>query len=169
MTAGPASATVTEAPASILSHEVQLPCGAVLPNRLAKAAMTEGLADERNDVTEELLTLYRRWATNGLGLMLTGNVQVDRTHLERPGNIVVDERTDLAAHSRLAAVGTVGGRHFWVQINHTGRQTPEGVNPQSPRSPRHQSGHPKRRATPGCVVRRPLDQMIEPAWNGRGK
>ena len=33
-----------------LAQPLTLPCGAVLPNRLCKAAMTEGLADELNRV-----------------------------------------------------------------------------------------------------------------------
>ncbi|RSY82028.1 NADH:flavin oxidoreductase [Sphingomonas koreensis] len=129
MTADLANSAPIAVPDVVITDTIELPCGAVLSNRLAKAAMTEGLADERNNVTEALLTLYKRWALNGVGLMLTGNIQVDRTHLERPGNIVVDEETDLAALRRLAAVGTDSGQHFWVQINHTGRQTPASVNP----------------------------------------
>ncbi|PZU56843.1 MAG: NADH:flavin oxidoreductase [Sphingobium sp.] len=117
-----------KAQSPLLTSSLNLPCGAVLPNRLAKAAMTEGLANARNDVTEELIALYRLWASNGLGMMLTGNIQIDRGHLERPGNIVVDEQTDFEALKSLANVGTESGNHFWVQLNHTGRQTPASVN-----------------------------------------
>ena len=113
----------------LLADALKLPCGAVLSNRLAKAAMTEGLADPNNNVSDELIRLYGLWAENGLGMMLTGNVQVDRAHLERPGNMVVDATTDLAALARLAAVGTEHRQHFWVQLNHTGRQTPAAINP----------------------------------------
>lgn len=123
------SASAPTARSPILTTSLKLPCGAVLLNRLVKAAMTEGLADARNDVTDELLTLYRLWASNGLGLMLTGNVQIDRAHLERPGNIVVDDQTDMEALKRLAVVGTERGNQFWAQLNHTGRQTPASVNP----------------------------------------
>ena len=50
-----------------LAQPFTLPCGAVLPNRLCKAAMTEGLADENLNATERHVTLYRRWAEGGAG------------------------------------------------------------------------------------------------------
>lgn len=114
---------------SQVSQPLVLPCGAVLPNRLAKAAMTEGLADGMNRATERHATLYRRWAEGGAGLLITGNVQVDRTHLERPGNIAIDGNGGLDALARMAKAGTAGGNHLWMQINHPGRQTPASVNP----------------------------------------
>lgn len=109
--------------------ELSLPCGAVLKNRLAKAAMTEGLADPLNRATDKHLRLYERWARNGFGLMLTGNVQVDRRQLERPGNIAIDGNAGLEALRKLAAVGTRDGAHFWMQINHPGRQTSAAIHP----------------------------------------
>ena len=114
-------------PVSIHS-ELRLPCGAVLRNRLAKAAMTEGLADTLNRVSERHYTLYRRWLKNGFGLMLTGNVQIDRSHLERPGNIAVDGNGGIDGLRKLARIGTQDGAHFWMQINHPGRQTPASVH-----------------------------------------
>jgi 2,4-dienoyl-CoA reductase-like NADH-dependent reductase (Old Yellow Enzyme family) len=112
-----------------LNRPLRLPCGAVLKNRLAKAAMTEGLADEMNRATDRHLVLYERWARNGLGMMLTGNVQIDRRQLERPGNIAIDANGGLDALRRLARVGTRDGAHFWMQINHPGRQTSAAIHP----------------------------------------
>src|SRR3546814_10601893 len=37
-----------------LSQPIMLPCGAVLSNRIAKAAMSEGLSDSRNHATPRL-------------------------------------------------------------------------------------------------------------------
>jgi 2,4-dienoyl-CoA reductase-like NADH-dependent reductase (Old Yellow Enzyme family) len=110
----------------------RLPCGALLKNRLAKSAMTEGLADSRNRATARHARLYRRWAEGGAGLLLTGNVQIDRAHLERPGNVVFDARPDDVHRVALAEwvkAGTADGTHLWVQLNHAGRQTPKAVNP----------------------------------------
>ncbi len=70
---------------NILAQPVTLPCGAVIPNRLAKAAMTEGLATPRGVPTPELDRLYGLWSDGGAGLLLSGNIQVDADHLERPG------------------------------------------------------------------------------------
>ena len=104
-----------------------LPCGAVVPNRLCKAALTEGLADELNRATARHERLYRAWSEGGAGLVVTGNVQVDRRYLERPGNVVIDGNGGLEALERYAAAGTVAGNHLWMQVNHPGRQTPSHV------------------------------------------
>jgi 2,4-dienoyl-CoA reductase-like NADH-dependent reductase (Old Yellow Enzyme family) len=110
-----------------IASELGLPCGATIKNRLCKAAMTEGLADARNRATPRHVTLYRRWAEGGAGLLLTGNVQVDRRYLERAGNIVIDgpqESSQLTALEAMAEAGAAGGTHLWMQISHAGRQTP---------------------------------------------
>ena len=78
----------------ILARPLELPCGAVMPNRLAKAAMTEGLATPQGVPTVELERLYGAWSDGGAGLLLSGNIQVDRLHLERPGNVVIETAPD---------------------------------------------------------------------------
>ncbi len=122
---------------AILAQPLTLPCGAILPNRLAKAAMTEGLADSQGRPTPELDRLYGIWSDGGAGMLLSGNIQIDRDHLERPGNIVIDREPDTgmaAALARLASAATRNGNHFWAQISHAGRQTMKAVNP-SPKAP----------------------------------
>ncbi|MEE4153683.1 MAG: NADH:flavin oxidoreductase/NADH oxidase family protein [Erythrobacter sp.] len=121
----------------ILASPLALPCGAALPNRLAKAAMTEGLADPQGLPTPELARLYRLWSQGGAGLLISGNVQIDADHLERPGNVIIDH--ELTTHERGAlrewtAAGTENGNHFWAQISHAGRQTMAAVNPH-PKAP----------------------------------
>jgi len=115
-----------------LSEPLRLPCGQVLPNRLAKAAMTEGLADPKNRATERHVRLYKRWAEGGLGLLLTGNIQIDRRHLERAGNVVIEgpqSPEQIAALKVWTAAAKSGGAQVWAQISHAGRQTPKAVNP----------------------------------------
>ena len=121
-------------PSALLSQPLVLPCGAVLPNRLCKAAMTEGIADQYLRATPRHETLYRRWSEGGAGLLLTGNVQIDRRVLERPANVAIDVTdpmtTNAEARARLkrwSAAGTVAGNHLWMQINHGGRQSPRYV------------------------------------------
>ena len=59
----------------LLGAPLALPSGATLPNRLAKAAMSEVLADpETQGPTDELIRLYERWARSGAGLLITGHV-----------------------------------------------------------------------------------------------
>lgn len=110
-----------------LGDPLQLRCGLSLTNRIARAAMTEGLANARNDPTPRHDRLYGTAAAGGPGLMLTGNVMIDRRHLERARNVVVDAATDEAALRRWAAacaeVPTL------VQLSHPGRQVTRTVNP----------------------------------------
>ena len=76
----------------LLAQPFVLPCGAVLPNRLCKAAMTEGLGDDFLRATALHESLYRQWSEGGAGLLITGNVMIDRHILERPGNVAIDPR-----------------------------------------------------------------------------
>jgi 2,4-dienoyl-CoA reductase-like NADH-dependent reductase (Old Yellow Enzyme family) len=84
--------------------------------------MSEGLADSGNQSTPRLEALYRSWAGSGAGLLLSGNIQVDRWHLERPNNVVIDDDSGRAQLARFAETGTSQGAHFWAQLSHTGRQ-----------------------------------------------
>lgn len=120
-----------------LNEPLKLPCGAVLSNRIAKAAMTEGLADIHGRPTPELDRLYGIWSDGGGGLQISGNVQIDANHLERPGNVIIDKMADedmRTALKRWTASATRGGNHFWAQISHAGRQTMKAVNPH-PKAP----------------------------------
>ncbi len=105
-----------------ITEPLTLPCGAVLPNRIAKSAMTEGLCDASGRANERHARLYRRWAEGGAGLQVTGNVMVDWRYLERPGNVVVEDESGMAELARWAQAGTAGGNHLWAQISHPGRQ-----------------------------------------------
>lgn len=113
-----------------ISDPLSLPCGGAIKNRLCKAAMTEGLADARNRATDHHVTLYHRWAEGGAGMLLTGNVQVDRRYLERAGNVAIDGEQDnaqLDALAKWAEAGTANNAHLWMQISHAGRQSPKDV------------------------------------------
>jgi 2,4-dienoyl-CoA reductase-like NADH-dependent reductase (Old Yellow Enzyme family) len=118
----------------MIEQPLTLPSGAVLPNRLAKAPMTERLADPLNRATPELVRLYEVWARGGAGLQITGNIPVDRDHPEAVGNVVMDEFGDLDALRPMAAAARAGGAPAWAQISHAGRQTPKVVNPH-PKAP----------------------------------
>ena len=122
---------------SLLAQPLTLPCGATVANRLSKAAMTEGLATADGVPTVELNRLYGIWSDGGAGILLSGNIQVDRDHLERPGNVVIDREPDAAMRAALASwaqAATRNGNHFWAQISHAGRQTQKIVN-KAPKAP----------------------------------
>jgi 2,4-dienoyl-CoA reductase-like NADH-dependent reductase (Old Yellow Enzyme family) len=128
---------MTTSAIAALSAPLALRSSERLPNRLAKAAMTEGLATPDGRPTRELETLYRTWAAGGAGLLITGNVVIDRAHRERPGNVVIASPPDPEMKillKRWAEAAREHGAGLWMQISHAGRQTPAVVNPR-PKAP----------------------------------
>jgi 2,4-dienoyl-CoA reductase-like NADH-dependent reductase (Old Yellow Enzyme family) len=97
-------------------------------NRLFKSAMSEQLADRDNAPTEKLIHLYQAWASGGTGLLVTGNVMIDRTALGEPLNVALDERSDLSLFKRWAQAGTDHDTQLWMQLNHPGKQIPNFLN-----------------------------------------
>ncbi|MEL6258580.1 MAG: NADH:flavin oxidoreductase/NADH oxidase family protein [Pseudomonadota bacterium] len=114
-----------------INSPLTLPTGLTLKNRLVKAAMTECLAGGDNRAHSGHARLYGIWADGGLGLQITGNVQVDRAHLEDPANIAVagpQSPEHLQMLSAMAEAGRANGCKIIVQLSHAGRQTPKLVN-----------------------------------------
>ncbi len=111
-----------------LGSPLELPCGAVLPNRFAKAAMSEHLAEWDNAPGEHLQNLYRRWSAGGTGLLISGNVMIDSASMESRRNVSLEASAQLEPLRRWAAAGRESGSHFWLQLNHPGRQTPRSIN-----------------------------------------
>ena len=81
---------------------LQLPCGRMLPNRIMKAAMSEALANAGHSPDGRLEQLYRTWSQGGYGLLINGNVMVDRTQLGEPGNVVIEDDRDRDGLTRWA-------------------------------------------------------------------
>lgn len=113
---------------NLLNQPLLLPNGAVFRNRLAKAAMSETLGTYDNRPTPELIRLYRRWAASGLGLIMTGNVMIDRRALGEPGNVVIEDEADVPVLRQWAQAVTGQGTAIWAQLNHPGKQSSKGLN-----------------------------------------
>ena len=113
-----------------VTDSLKLPSGSVLKNRLAKSAMSETLGTYDNHPTQALATLYRRWARGGTGLLITGNVMVDRRALGEPKNVVIEDDQDLFKLQQWAQAGQETGAQHWVQLNHPGKQSPNILSPQ---------------------------------------
>ncbi|HSS23724.1 MAG TPA: NADH:flavin oxidoreductase/NADH oxidase family protein, partial [Mycobacterium sp.] len=86
-------------------------------------ALSEGLGDKQNSPDRRLERLYTSWSQGGYGLIVTGNVMVDRTQLGEPGNVVIEDERNLDALSRWAKTTKDAGVPIWVQLNHPGRQS----------------------------------------------
>ena len=140
-----------------LNQSIELPCGIQIKNRIAKSAMTEGLASLEGIPTDSLARLYGIWGSGGAGLLLSGNIMVDKSHLERPGNVIFDGPVSQTANSAILAwtdAGQCQGAQVWAQISHSGRQTLKIVNAK-PKAP---SAVPLK--LPGGDFGRPIELSI---------
>lgn len=113
---------------NLLNQPLQLPNGTLLRNRLAKSAMSEALGTYDNHPTAQLVTLYQRLAQSGIGLLFSGNVMIDRRALGEPGNVAIEDESDLPMLKQWAEAATNQGAALWVQLNHPGKQSPNGLN-----------------------------------------
>ena len=114
---------------SLLFQPLTLPNGQIVPNRIAKAAMEENMANAAHLPGSELLRLYRQWGAGGSGMILTGNVMVAADAVTGPGGVVLDARQPLAPFRDWAKAGNAHGARMWMQINHPGRQVFVATNP----------------------------------------
>lgn len=103
--------------------QLVLPNGATIKNRIAKAAMAEGLASKGQLPDERLAQLDKTFSNGGVGLIITGNVMIDPNALGSPGDVVLTKETNLAPFKKWAESARSNGSHIWMQINHPGRQT----------------------------------------------
>ncbi|KAL3484213.1 hypothetical protein BJX62DRAFT_58952 [Aspergillus germanicus] len=115
-----------------INEPLELKCGLVLPNRLVKAAMAEGLADKGHLPGERISRVYNEWAKGGWGALLTGNIQVDVQHLGGYGDLATrsyqaHESQSLDAWNKYAETCQEHGTPAIAQICHPGRQSPRGA------------------------------------------
>ncbi|WP_254097298.1 hypothetical protein [Aquimarina sp. Aq107] len=87
----------------MISTDFKLPCGVILSNRLVKSAMTERISNSKFEPTEGHERLYRDWSKTGAGLLITGNVVIDRKHLESAGNVCFDDEKNASQIKILGA------------------------------------------------------------------
>ncbi len=110
-----------------LGSPLTLPCGITVPNRIGKAPLSEQLGDRANSPTPALERLFGRWAEGGAGLLITGNIMVDRRSVGEPRNVVIEDDRDLDKLAAWAAAAKSAGAPAIAQINHPGRQALAGV------------------------------------------
>lgn len=114
-----------------LFSPLTLPNGTIIANRIAKAAMEENMADANHAPSDALLTLYRAWADGGAGLIVTGNVMIDRRAMTGPAGVVLEDDRQLDRFRQWARSGRAQGAQMWMQINHPGRQMPAALGQQT--------------------------------------
>ncbi len=82
--------------------------------------MSDSLGNGRGDPTEAQIRLYERWAEGGVAVSFIGEVQGDPRFPEKPGNLVLGEKTDQQAIQSLASRAMIEGAHLWPQLGHAG-------------------------------------------------
>jgi len=77
-----------------LNRPLKLKNDLIIPNRLAKAAMSENIADRSLLPDKAIYRLYERFGSSGAGLLITGNIIIDKTALGEPNNVVLENATN---------------------------------------------------------------------------
>ena len=103
-----------------LFDPLTLPCGVTVKNRIAKSAMSDSLGDGTGHPTPEQNRLYRRWADGGVAVSIIGEVQGSAGFAEKPGNLVLNDASDLRRFRDLALQGGQDGTQLWLQLGHAG-------------------------------------------------
>jgi len=102
--------------------ELTLPNGQIIKNRIVKASMEENMSDPVLEPSEGLINLNRAWGEGGVGLILSGNVMIDRLAMTGPGGVVLDKNSKLDKFKKWSSAAKQNGAKVWMQINHPGRQ-----------------------------------------------
>jgi 2,4-dienoyl-CoA reductase-like NADH-dependent reductase (Old Yellow Enzyme family) len=112
-----------------IAEPIFLRCsGVTLKNRIAKAAMAEGIADiKTSDPNKMHVTLYKKWAEGGVGLQITGHIMIDRIQKAASNDPVLDSKSSKHWYKEYASAATCNGTACIVQLNHPGRQAPRAV------------------------------------------
>lgn len=103
-----------------LSQPLELHCGTILKNRIAKSAMSDSLGDGRGDPTDAQERLYERWADGGAAVSIVGEVQGNPHFAEKPGNLVLGPTSNLERFRALARAGSGDRAQLWLQLGHAG-------------------------------------------------
>ncbi|KAF9220583.1 FMN-linked oxidoreductase [Gyrodon lividus] len=140
--------------------------GKTAKNKFMKSAMSERLATfssydptERGQPTEELIRLYETWAMGDIGIIVTGNIQIKKDHLEATGNAIIDRdlpRDYLEDYKTLSRAAKSHGSLVLGQLSHPGRQVSITIQPY-PESP-SDIEHP---STLGVLFAKPMSLTKE--------
>ncbi|RXK36200.1 hypothetical protein M231_06544 [Tremella mesenterica] len=115
----------------LLRSSVELPNGRIVPNRLVKVAMEEGIGWGGGLPDQRHCQLYRTFASGGWGMIITGNAHVDPSQLATPHcrYIPDDSIETIQAYKRLRDVTLAGVPSeqepplLLIQLSHAGLQS----------------------------------------------
>lgn len=101
-----------------------------LKNRVVMTAMGNGLADSSGDVSEDMLSYYRRRAQGGVGMIITEYCQVDPVWgVASPRQMALYKPQHMAAIEKLATTLHRFDTALLIQLHHPGAQTRSSLQP----------------------------------------
>ncbi|MCH2190142.1 MAG: NADH:flavin oxidoreductase/NADH oxidase family protein [Gammaproteobacteria bacterium] len=149
---------------SKLFSQLDLPNGAIIKNRICKAAMEENMGQYGQVPGKQLHTLYSQWSSGGVGLILTGNVMVAPNAMTGAGGVVLQQGSDLEPFEKWAKSATKNNTHCWMQLSHPGRQIYAALGEQA-LSPSDVSldlgGFSKMFAQPRALTENEIEEIID--------
>lgn len=101
-----------------------------LKNRIVMTAMGNGLADSSGDVSEDMLSYYRRRAQGGVGMIITEYCQIDPVWgVASPRQMALYKPQHIAAIEKLATTLHRFDTALLIQLHHPGAQTRSSLQP----------------------------------------
>jgi 2,4-dienoyl-CoA reductase-like NADH-dependent reductase (Old Yellow Enzyme family) len=101
--------------------------GLHLKNRFFRSATRDGLADERGQVTEELVQLYENLAKGGVGTIITGHAYVtDVEQSKQPRQMGIYDDSLIDGYKRLTETVHRHDANIVLQVSCVGAQTYAG-------------------------------------------
>jgi 2,4-dienoyl-CoA reductase-like NADH-dependent reductase (Old Yellow Enzyme family) len=129
-------------------------------NRFIRSATYEGLAGESGEVTDRLVSFYRRLAKGGIGLIISGHTYVDT--LGRAGKYQIGIHKDEFIEGLKEMVNAIhqeGGK-IAFQLSHAGRQTTRDLVGTTPIGPSANGRDPSNFVKPREMSVEQINQAI---------
>ena len=107
----------------------------IIPNRFARSATHDFMADDAGQVTDVHIELYSRLAEGEVGLIITGHAHVQPSGKASPRQMAVFDDRFVEGLARIPEIVHRFPSRVFLQIAHAGRQTKEklcGCVPVSP-------------------------------------
>ena len=108
----------------------------VVRNRFVRSATNDYMGNEDGSISDREVSLYRKLAENGVGLIITGHSYVQHPlGRARTGQNAIYEDRFIEGYRRLADVTHNNGAKLVLQISHAGRQSLDTAGGQVPVAP----------------------------------
>ena len=106
-----------------------------IPNRFIASATHEGMAAKTGEVSDELIKRYERLARGGVGLSITGLMNVHASGRAYKNQTGIDDDSMIPGLQKLVDTVHQAGGKIAFQIAHSGRQTTKGIIGRTPLAP----------------------------------